>query len=191
VCTAIDPRPVTQHGDAAPIARQQAPHEGIGHAPQLMQQHRVAEILTLPHHGLVGVVNNTGHSVEMASAGRLFSVGTGTFKAMCGPDPCTVELRLWVIPDGGSGQAMRGTLRVLSGLATQSVEKTLTMLGRQTACRSGPIASSLDTRSRRAPASTSAPPRSKRARSRSAPSTSWIAICRPELRLCAPGSTRA
>ena len=88
-----------------------------------------AGLEAVPPGGLVGVVNNTSHSVEMPFAGRLFSVGTGTFKAVCGPDPCTVELRLWIVPEGGSGQAMRGTLRVLSGLATQSVEKTLTMLG--------------------------------------------------------------
>jgi hypothetical protein len=88
-----------------------------------------AGLEAVPAGGLVGVVNNTAQSVEMPSAGRLFSIGTGTFKAVCGPDPCTVELRLWVIPEGGPGQAMRGTLRVLSGLATQSVEKTLTMLG--------------------------------------------------------------
>ena len=88
-----------------------------------------AGLEAVPPGGLVGVVNNTSHSVEMPSAGRLFSVGTGTFKAICGPDPCTVELRLWVIPEGSSGQAMHGTLRVLSAPATQSAEKTLTMLG--------------------------------------------------------------
>ena len=79
-----------------------------------------AGLEAVPPGGLVGVVNNTSHSVEMPSAGRLFSVGTGTFKAVCGPDPCTVELRLWVIPEGGSGQAMHGTLRVLSAPAIQS-----------------------------------------------------------------------
>jgi hypothetical protein len=88
-----------------------------------------AGLEAVPSGGLVGVVNNTDHAVEMPSAGRLFSVGTGTFKAICGPDPCTVELRLWLVPEGGPGQAMRGTLRVLSGSAMQSVEKTLTMLG--------------------------------------------------------------
>lgn len=88
-----------------------------------------AGLEAVPSGGLVGLVNNTSHSVAMPSAGRLFSVGTGTFKAVCGPDPCTVELRLWVIPEAGPLQAMHGTLRVLSGLANQSVEKTLTMLG--------------------------------------------------------------
>jgi hypothetical protein len=87
-----------------------------------------AGLEAVPSGGLVGVVNNTSHSVQMPSAGRLFSVGTGTFTADCGPGPCTVELRLWVIPESGPGQPMRGTLRVLSAGAG-SVEKTFTMLG--------------------------------------------------------------
>jgi hypothetical protein len=88
-----------------------------------------AGLEAVPPLAFVAVVPNTSHPIDMPSTGRLFAIGTGTFKAVCGPDPCTVELRLWVIPQGGTGESIHGTLRVLSAAATQSVEKTLTMLG--------------------------------------------------------------
>src|SRR5206468_201233 len=45
---AIDSCPVPQHSHAAAVERQEAPYEGIGDAPQLVQQHRVPQVLRVP-----------------------------------------------------------------------------------------------------------------------------------------------